>query len=157
VSKEFMVDMPGMLEHAIKIRRGRRTDEAALEVLLSPVPHTDSAKAQIRHWRRLASDPSLDFYVAEHNDGSIQGVVLVCYVRRLRVRGWEAVLDIVVHPAAASTIGQTLLDFAKARARKRGCQQLRLYTQHASRDQRYGFLTQAGFVPTGDVLSCGLG
>jgi N-acetylglutamate synthase-like GNAT family acetyltransferase len=151
-----MVDMPGMLERMIKIRRGRRTDEAALEILLSPVIRTDTAKAQVRHWRRLASDPSLDFYVAEH-DGSIQGVVLVCYVRQLRVRGWEAVLDIAVHPAAASTIGQILLDFAKARARKRGCQQLRMYAQYASRDQHYGFLAQAGFVPTGDVLSCGLG
>ena len=152
-----MVDMPGMLERMIKIRRGRRTDEAALEILLSPVTRTDSAKAQVRHWRRLASDPRLDFYVAEHDDGSIQGVVLVCYIRQLRVSGWEAVLDIAVHPAAASTIGQILLDFAKARARKRGCQQLRLYIPYASRDQHYGFLAQAGFVPTGDVLSCGLG
>jgi N-acetylglutamate synthase-like GNAT family acetyltransferase len=152
-----MVDMPDMLERMTKIRRGRRTDEAALEILLSLVTRTDSAKAQVRHWRRLASDPSLDFYVAEHDDGSIQGVVLVCYVRQLRVRGWEAMLDIAVHPAAASTIGQILLDFAKARARKRGCQQLHIYTQYASRDQQYGFLAQAGFVLTGDVLSCGLG
>ena len=87
-----MVDMPTMHAEAIKIRRGRRTDLSALEELLKPGVSALIDKSQTRHWRRLAGDPSLDFYVAEYK-GALQGALLVCYIRALQEPGWQAVLE----------------------------------------------------------------
>ena len=92
-----MVDMPTMHAEAVKIRRGKRTDLLALVKLLDPVTPTPMNKGQVRHWRHLAGDPSLDFYVAEHK-GVILGALLVCYIRALREQGWQAVLDIALPP-----------------------------------------------------------
>ena len=58
-------------------------------------------------------------------------MVLVCYLRSLHSRGWRASLDITVLASAAEEIGQSLLDFAKARARKRGCQLMYLQACNA--------------------------
>ena len=128
-------------ENILHIRRGKRTDVPALQTLSFAVAgsiHTehdqlathDLTKQEIQHWRRLASDPALDFYVAEQA-GSLQGMVLVCYLRSLHNRGWRASLDITILASAAEEIGQALLDFAKARARKRGCQLMYLQACNA--------------------------
>jgi len=151
-----MVDMPGMQEGTVKIRRGRRTDFPTLMALLnSQAPPGEAEKRQVRHWRRLASDPSLDFYIAEQ-EGTIRGIVLVCYIRELRRPGWQAILDVVAPVAAEWGIGRALLDFVKERARKRGCQRLLVYEIEHERDERCASLTQAGFRRVGDVLCCGL-
>ena len=151
-----MVDMPNMQEGTVKIRRGRRTDFPTLMALLnSQAPLGEAEKRQVRHWRRLASDPSLDFYIAEQ-EGTIRGIVLVCYIRELRRPGWQAILDVVAPVAAEWGIGRALLDFVKERARKRGCQRLLVYEIEHERDERCASLTQAGFRRVGDVLCCGL-
>ena len=151
-----MVDMPNMQEGTVKIRRGRRTDFPTLMALLnSQAPPGEAEKGQVRHWRRLASDPSLDFYIAEQ-EGTIRGIVLVCYIRELRRPGWQAILDVVAPVAAEWGIGRALLDFVKERARKRGCQRLLVYEIEHERDERCASLTQAGFRRVGDVLCCGL-
>ena len=151
-----MVDMPNMQEGTVKIRRGRRTDFPTLMALLnSQAPLGEAEKRQVRHWRRLASDPSLDFYIAEQ-EGTIRGMVLVCYIRELRRPGWQAILDVVAPVAAEWGIGRALLDFVKERARKRGCQRLLVYEIEHERDERCASLTQAGFRRVGDVLCCGL-
>ncbi|HJY82231.1 MAG TPA: GNAT family N-acetyltransferase [Candidatus Binatia bacterium] len=151
-----MVDMPNMQEGTVKIRRGRRTDFPTLMALLnSQAPPGEAEKRQVRHWRRLASDPSLDFYIAEQ-EGTIRGIVLVCYIRELRRPGWQAILDVVAPVAAEWGIGRALLDFVKERARKRGCQRLLVYEIEHERDERCASLTQAGFRRVGDVLCCGL-
>lgn len=147
-----MVDMPSMHEGEIKIRRGKRTDFPALMALLAG-SSGEASRGQVRHWRRLASDPGLDFYVAEQG-GTIQGIVLVCYIRDLRCPGWQAILDVVVPAADEYGIVQALLAFAKARARKRGCQRL-LVCEVESKDNGRGVpLVSAGFRPIGEVLSC---
>ncbi|MBI3302478.1 MAG: GNAT family N-acetyltransferase [Deltaproteobacteria bacterium] len=99
--------------------------------------------------------PGHDFYVAEH-EGTIRGMVLVSYVRGLRHPGWQAILDVVVPLPAACAIGQELLDFAKARARKRGCQHMVVWVTDHAEDERLAPLAQAGFHRAGEVLSCGL-
>jgi len=138
-----------------KIRRGKRTDFPALRALLAPTAQAGADKAQARHWRRLASDPGHDFYVAEQ-EGTILGMVLVCYVRGLRHYGWQAILDLVIPPPSACTLGQQLLDFAKAHARKRGCQHLLVWGTDQAGDERLALLTQAAVDRAGEVLSCSL-
>jgi hypothetical protein len=150
-----MVDMPGMHKSAIKIRRGRRTDFPALQKLFSSGMPALADKAQVRHWRRLASDPGLDFYVAEQ-DGAILGALLVCYVRVLREPGWQAILDMASLMPSVCSLGPLLVNFAKARARKRGCRQLLAWRTGAAGDDHFNVLMQGGFRPFGEVLSCDL-
>ena len=150
--------MPGMHDTAVKIRRGKRTDLPALQMLLAPIMSTVPVMtdtARTRHWRRLASDPSLDFYVAEH-EGSILGALLVCYVRELRECGWHATVDTVLPASAPSLLGQHLLDFAKARARRRGCRRVLAWPRDIMEERHITMLTQGGFHAVGDVLSCDL-
>lgn len=140
---------------SVKIRRGKRTDFPALVALLAPADQAAANQVQARHWRRLASDPAHDFYVAEQED-TLRGMVLVSYIRGLRHYNWQAMLDVVFPSPAACAISQALLDFAKARARKRGCQHLFVWvTDHAGSEQ-LAPLMQAGFHRSGEVLSCGL-
>ena len=153
-------------QYNIKIRRGKRTDIPALRALLSPAVKPDIPKQETRYWRRLAADPSIDFYVAEHA-GTLQGMVLVCYIRRLDYHGWCAVLDFVVSVSTAEAeredmsgvrndIGQALLDFAKARAHKRGCQQLLVHRLEPDAQLKQELLTRNGFQPAGPLFSCSL-
>ena len=144
-----------MQHDSVKIRRGKRTDFPALLALVAPADPAAATKAQARHWRRLASDPAHDFYVAEQED-TLRGMVLVSYVRGLRHYGWQAILDVVFPSPAVCAISQTLLDFAKARARKRGCRHLFVWVTDHARDEQLAPLMQAGFHRAGEVLSCGL-
>ena len=66
------------------MRRAKRTDIAALRLLAAPAAAESISRAETRHWRRLASDPRLDCYVAEQA-GAVQGLLLVCYVRTLGI------------------------------------------------------------------------
>ena len=132
------------------MRRAKRTDISALRLLAAPAAAESVSRTETRHWRRLASDPQLDFYVAEQA-GAVQGMLLMCYVRSLGSPGWQALLDLIVRPAAAD-IAQALLDFAKARARQRGCQQLLVQSDRADRQ----LLTQNGFAAAGPLFSCSL-
>ncbi len=145
-----------MSQGPITIRRGQRTDFPLLPQLLEPTVSPQSEKAQVRHWRRVASNPTHDFYVAGR-EGSVRGMVLVSYIRALTTPGWRAILDLVVPVAALSEVGPLLLDFAKARARQRGCPHLMVWmtTQDQSEELSTLFL-QAGFLPSGEVLSCAL-
>jgi N-acetylglutamate synthase-like GNAT family acetyltransferase len=148
-----MVEMPGMQNEPVKIRRGKRTDFPALVALLTSEATPAADKGQVRHWRRLASDPRQDFYVAEH-EGAIRGMVLVCYIRELRRPGWLAILDIVA--PGECRIGQALLDFAKERARKRGCQRLLMWGCDRKGDMLCTSLLPSEFRGVGEVLSCEL-
>lgn len=108
-------------------------------------------KARVRSWRRLAADPAHDCYVAEC-DGAVQGLILVCYIRRLQQQGWEAILDMVVSPSASREVSQTLLDFAKARARQRGCRRVLVFSTET--EELPTAECQEGFVRAGHVFTC---
>ena len=142
----------------LTIRRGRRTDLSACQTLLFPdAAGEEGRKAEVRHWRRLARDPALDFYVAQH-DGLLQGMILVSYVRRLRRSGWLAVVDSAVLPAAPAQVGQALLSFAKERARKRACPSL-VWLPGSSQSTAQltpTFLRAHGFQQVGAFWSCPL-
>ena len=137
----------------ITIRRGRRTDLPALAPLLAFPPTHDTDKKHTQHWRRLVSDPAHDFYVAEQH-GTLHGMVLVSYVRTLVHLGWLAILNIAVVPLAPGDISHRLIDFAKTRARKRGCQRLVVYVSGSEPQMALTPLLEAGFLRMGEVLSC---
>ena len=137
----------------IKIRRGKRTDLPALASLLPFSPALNAEKKHVQYWRRLASDLAHDFYVIEHH-GTLHGMVLVSYVRTLAHLGWLAVLELAVMSTAPNDIGFALIDFAKARARKRGCQRMVVYPCTNSERMPLTPLLETGFLRTGDVFSC---
>ena len=142
----------------LTIRRGRRTDLSACQTILFPDTSDDERrKAEVRHWRRLARDPALDFYVAQQG-GGLQGMLLVSYIRRLRQAGWLAVVDIALLPAAPAQVGPALLDFAKERARKRACPGLVWLPDsgQSSAQLAPAFLRDNGFQQVGAFWSCPL-
>lgn len=144
-----------MHAEAVKIRRGRRADLPALAALLKPEVPALIDKVQTRHWRRLASDPGLDFYIAEH-DGTILGALLVCYIRTLKKHGWQAILEVAFSVTSPGDLGLALVSFAKMRARKRGCRQLIAWRGKMETNGHLTVLQQGGFRPAGDMLSCEL-
>lgn len=148
-----MLEQRAMLHGRIKIRRGKRTDLFALAPLLSFPSPLAMEKKRVQHWRRLASDPAHDFYVAEEHE-ALQGMLLVSYVRTLLHFGWLAVLDVAVMPTASNDVGIALIDFAKARARKRGCQRMVVSPCLQNDQMPLTPLLETGFLRTGEVLSC---
>ena len=112
----------------LKIRRGRRTDLEGLNQLLSPFHLSDAQEAakkeQLRYWRKISSDSSLEFYVALTGN-VIGGVVLINYVHGLHSRKPIAILDIAASERVPDNLWSDLLKFAKERAKLRSCAFLR--------------------------------
>jgi hypothetical protein len=92
----------------------------------------------------LASDPGLDFYVAERN-GAIQGALLVCYVGRCVCTAGKAFLMLRSQLFDRSTRSR-VARFRQSTARKRGCRQL-LLAPRGGRKRCLAALTQGGFHP----------
>ncbi|MGH9429429.1 MAG: GNAT family N-acetyltransferase [Terriglobia bacterium] len=145
-----------MPQGPVTIRRGRRTDFPTLMQLLAPTALQEREKAQVRYWRRVASSPLHDFYVAEQ-EGTVCGMVLVSYIRSLTSQGWQAVLELVAPVSALRDVGLLLLTFAKTRAQQRGCQQIMVWNTTTNQSEQLTTLfCQAGFLRSGEVLSCAL-
>ena len=151
-----MLEPRTMPQGAVKIRRGRRTDFPMLLQLLAPAVPQETGKAQVRYWRRVASDPIHDFYVAEQG-GIVRGMVLVSYIRGLTSQGCRAILDLVVPVSVLCDIGLLLLNFAKTRAQQRGCHRIMVWdTRKEQAEELTALYVQAGFLRSGEVLSCAL-
>jgi len=106
---------------AIRIRRGRRTDYAALAAL-GAWPRIEGGPARsLRLFRRVAADLAYDLYVAQTGE-RVVGLVAVSYVRALALGGQRATLEqLVVDPGHRGRgIGRRLLEFVLARAERRG-------------------------------------
>ena len=145
----------------LKIRRGRRTDLEGLKQLLSPLDLSDAQEAakkeQLRYWRKIASDSSLEFYVAL-TDNVIGGAVLINYVHGLHSRKPIAILDIAASESIPDNLWSDLLNFAKERAKLRSCAavtclQLERKMMDSSSQSR---LKGAGFEDLGEFWSCPL-
>jgi N-acetylglutamate synthase-like GNAT family acetyltransferase len=151
-----MLEPRTMPQGPVTIRRGKRTDFPLLLQLLAPTALQERDKAQVRHWRRVASSLLHDFYVAEQ-EGTVCGMVLVSYIRSLTSQGWRAILDFVAPVSALDNVGLLLLTFAKTRAQQRGCQQIMVWTTTQDQSEELSTLfCQAGFLRSGEVLSCAL-
>lgn len=144
---------------ALKIRRGKRTDLPSLQTLLPTGGPSNPTRTQTQHWRRLAADPSHDFYVADYN-GTLQGALLVSYARALRQTGWNALLELLIRPQASPEIALRLLEIAKQRARQRGCLCIWAWPDHdraaTEASERAALFQQAGFVAIDELRSCTL-
>ena len=105
----------------IRIRRGRRTDYAALAAL-GAWPTVDGSPARsVRLFRRVAADLAYDLYVADDGEGLV-GLVAVSYVRALALGGQRATLEqLIVRPDHRGCgLGRRLAEFVLARAERRG-------------------------------------
>ena len=132
----------------IHIRRGRRTDYAALAALCT-WPATEGNLPRL--FRRAVADLGYDLYVAEEGGRAI-GVVAVSYVRALGLGGQRATLEeLVVDPKRRGTgVGRQLAEFALLRARRRGARAF----EACSPDVAAGrFLERVGFRPCGTRYS----
>jgi len=110
---------------ALRARRGRRTDLPAVRALLGLGVASGLDK---RFGRRLVADLGHDVHVAEDGAGTLVGVVAVAYVRSLAAGRWTALLDVArVRDGAEPAALSALLDLAEARARRRGCVELRAW------------------------------
>src|SRR5262245_43263901 len=132
----------------IHIRRGRRTDYAALAALCT-WPATEGNLPRL--FRRTVADLGYDLYVAEE-EGRAIGMVAVSYVRALALGGQRATLEeLVVDPRRRGTgVGRQLVEFAFRRARRRGARAC----EARSPDEAAGrFLERVGFRPCGALYS----
>jgi GNAT superfamily N-acetyltransferase len=139
----------------VHIRRGRRTDYAALAALCS-WPRDDQRPARsLRLFRRTVSDLAYDLYVADHR-GEAVGVVAVSYVRELGLGGQRATLEeLLVHPERRGVgIGRRLLEFAVHRARRRGA---RRFEARPADETAGRFLGHVGLKPSGSRYAFELG
>jgi len=105
---------------ALRIRRGRRQDFAAVMRLLMP-EEGEADRRTLRRFRHIVADLGADLYVAELA-GKVVGVIHASYARQLtgaqraRVEGLAADPDCRQH-----AVEQRLLEFIVARARGRAC------------------------------------
>ena len=139
----------------IRIRRGRRTDYAALAALCG-WPAVDGSRARsVRMFRRTVADLAYDLYVAEGN-GAIVGVVAVSYVRELRLGGQRATLEelVVDRERRRSGVGRRLVEFVIERARRRGA---RAFEARPDDEAAAHFLQSTGFRPSGTRYARPLG
>jgi ribosomal protein S18 acetylase RimI-like enzyme len=135
----------------IHIRRGRRTDYAALAALCS-WPATGGTSPRL--FRRAIADLAFDLYIAEETGRAI-GMVAVSYVRALALGGQRATLeDLVVDPARRRTgIGRQLAEFAIRRARRRGA---RVFEARSADEAVGRFFERLGFRACGARYVCTL-
>jgi GNAT superfamily N-acetyltransferase len=138
----------------IHIRRGRRTDYAALAALCSWPRDEQRPQRSLRLFRRTVADLAYDLYIADHL-GEPVGVVAVSYVRELGLGGQRATLEeLLVHPERrGSGIGRQLLEFALRRARRRGA---RRFEARPADEDAGRFLDHVGFKPSGSRYACEL-
>ncbi len=130
----------------LHVRRGRRTDFTAVMALLAGtgirVPPPD--RATLRRFRSLVADLGTDFYVVEV-DGTLAGLVHVTYGRQLTVLPRARIEQLLVaEPFRRRGIGTALVEFARNRARRRGCSGLYCTPSFPSDPAAAGFLENSG-------------
>ncbi len=121
---------------AVRVRRGRRHDLAAVQALLA-APANDRLE---RVFRRILADLGTDLYVAEDERGEIVGLVSVLYARSLARGGRSALLDGA--RARRPALLAELVAFAEERARKRGCRRLAAWVDAGDAELRAALLAR---------------
>jgi len=138
----------------IHIRRGRRSDYAALSALCAwPLVGRSPARS-VRMFRKTVSDLAYDVYVAD-DGGKPVGLVAVSYVRALVLGGQRAMLEeLIVDPGSRGAgIGRQLLEFVIRRARRRG---VRAFEARVADEAAGRFLDHLGFRPNGRLYACSI-
>jgi len=106
---------------ALKIRRGRRQDFAAVMRLLAPAEEMPADRRTLRRFRHIVADLGNDLYVAEFGQRLV-GVIHASYARQLKGPQRARIEDLAVDPECApSEVARSLLEFMLVRARRRSC------------------------------------
>jgi ribosomal protein S18 acetylase RimI-like enzyme len=142
-----------MSDQRIHIRRGRRTDFAAVMQLLAaggiPLPPPD--RGTMRRFRNIVADLGADFYLA-FIDGALAGLLHMTYARQLTVPARAQLSQLVVADGFRRRgVGSALLAFARRRASQRGCISLSCVPPETARAQ--SFLEKAGLRTVGHCFS----
>jgi ribosomal protein S18 acetylase RimI-like enzyme len=143
---------------AITIRRARREDVGVIVAMLADDP-LGRARERIeqplppsyfRAFEALENDPKIQLLVAEDQDGAVVGCLQLCILPGLSSQGASRGLLEDVRVAAhcrSRGIGESLVRWAVAEARGRGCKLVELLTHHTRVDAQR-FYRRLGFQPS---------
>jgi len=143
---------------SVTIRRARREDVGMIVKMLADDP-LGSARERIeeplpasyfRAFERLEKDPNIQLVVAEGSDGVVIGCLQLCILPGLSSQGASRGLLEDVRVAAhcrSRGVGESLVQWAVAEARGRGCKLVELLTHHTRVDAQR-FYKRLGFQPS---------
>lgn len=139
-----------MAELSIRIRAATSADLPAVLRLYAQPDMDDGAVLPVADAERLfakfSAYPDYTLYVAEHS-GDIVGTFALLVMDNLGHSGAPSAVveDVMVAPQAhGNGIGQTMMRFAIARAREKGCYKLML-SSNAKRERAHAFYEKLGF------------
>lgn len=118
---------------------------SARERIEEPLP-----ASYFRAFERLEEDPNIQLMVAEGSDGVVIGSLQLCILPGLSSQGASRGLVEDVRVAAhcrSRGIGESLVQWAVAEARGRGCRLVELLTHHTRVDAQR-FYKRLGFEPS---------
>jgi GNAT superfamily N-acetyltransferase len=140
----------------ITVRPARREDVAAIVALLADdqlgagreIVADPPLPAYLAAFEAIAADPRNLLVVAEDAAGAVIGTLQLTLIPGLSNQGAELALIAAVRvqsPRRGQGVGQVLVEWAMAEARRRGCRNVELMT-HQSRTDAQRFYERLGFV-----------
>ena len=143
---------------SVTIRRARRDDVGVIVKMLADDP-LGNARERIEEplpasyfqaFEALEKDSNIQLVVAEGRDGAVVGCLQLCILPGLSSQGASRGLLEDVRVAAhcrSRGIGESLVQWAVAEARGRGCKLVELLTHHTRVDAQR-FYKRLGFQPS---------
>ena len=143
---------------SITLRRARRDDVGAIVAMLADDP-LGSARERLedplpasyfRAFEAIENVPQIQLMVAQDGDGAVVGCLQLCVLPGLSSQGTSRALIEDVRVAAhcrSRGIGEKLVQWAVAEARRQGCGLIELFT-HNTRVDAQRFYIRLGFQPS---------
>jgi ribosomal protein S18 acetylase RimI-like enzyme len=143
---------------SIAIRRAHRDDVGTIVAMLADDP-LGSARERLENplpqcyfqaFEAVDRDPNVQLVVAQDGNANVVGCLQLCILPGLSSQGASRALieDVRVATACRSRgIGEQLVQWAVAEARKRGCKLVELLT-HQTRIDAQRFYVRLGFQPS---------
>jgi ribosomal protein S18 acetylase RimI-like enzyme len=143
---------------SITIRRARRDDVGVIVGMLADDPLGSGRErledplppSYFRAFEALDHDPNIQLVVAQDDEGAVVGCLQLCILPGLSSQGASRGLIEDVRVAAqcrSRGIGETLVQWAVAEARGKGCKLVELLTHHTRVDAQR-FYARLGFQPS---------
>lgn len=126
----------------------------ALYIVLNPVNSEVPTEERLHTaMERFRTDPNIDCYVAEAEDGRIAGTLVLAILPNLThgARAFGVIENVVVHPDfRRQGVGRKLMQYALAIAWERDCYKVMLLSG-IRRREAHQFYTDLGFESDGKV------
>jgi ribosomal protein S18 acetylase RimI-like enzyme len=143
---------------SIAIRRARRDDVGAIVAMLADDPlgrarerlENPLPQSYFQAFEAVDRDPNIHLVVAQDGNANVVGCLQLCILPGLSSQGASRALieDVRVATACRSRgIGEQLVQWAVAEARKRDCKLVELLT-HQTRIDAQRFYVRLGFQPS---------